>query len=53
MRYIGKFAGFTAFLVLLLNGSARSQLLINGAGSTFTYPNWLIAGSPHLLIFPR
>jgi len=38
MRCIGKFAGFVALLVLLFSGTARSQLLINGAGSTFGYP---------------
>ena len=38
MRYIGKFAAFMALLVLLFSGTARSQLLINGAGSTFGYP---------------
>src|SRR5215469_4998490 len=38
MRYIGKFAGLAAALVLLFSGAARSQSLINGAGSTFGYP---------------
>jgi len=38
MRYIGKFAGFVALLVILFDGTVRSQLLINGAGSTFGYP---------------
>jgi phosphate transport system substrate-binding protein len=38
MRYIGKFAGLAAALVLLFSGTAHSQLLINGAGSTFGYP---------------
>src|SRR5690242_13193298 len=38
MRYIGKFAGLAAALMLLVGGTARSQLLINGAGSTFGYP---------------
>src|SRR5215469_12233520 len=35
---IEKFAVFVVGLMLLLNGTAHSQLLINGAGSTFGYP---------------
>lgn len=38
MRYIREFAGLVALSVLLLSGTARAQLLINGAGSTFGYP---------------
>jgi phosphate transport system substrate-binding protein len=38
MRTIGKCAGLVTGLMLLLNGTAHSQLLINGAGSTFGYP---------------
>lgn len=38
MRYIGQLAGLVASLMLLFSGTARSQLLINGAGSTFGYP---------------
>jgi len=38
MRYIRKVAGLVALLVLVLSGTAGSQILINGAGSTFGYP---------------
>lgn len=31
MRYIGKFVGFVTLLALSLTGTARSQLLMNGA----------------------
>ena len=34
----GKLAGFVTCMMLLLKGVAHSQLLINGAGSTFGYP---------------
>jgi phosphate transport system substrate-binding protein len=38
MRYIGWSAVFVALFVCLFTGTAHSQLLINGAGSTFGYP---------------
>ncbi len=37
MSYIGKFTWLITFLLLFI-GTARSQMLINGAGSTFGYP---------------
>jgi phosphate transport system substrate-binding protein len=38
MRKLGLFMGTLASSVLLLSGTALSQLLINAAGSTFGYP---------------
>src|SRR6185437_8837974 len=38
MRILRCLAGSFALLLLILGGTARSQMLINGAGSTFGYP---------------
>src|SRR5215831_6960507 len=38
MRRIGTFIALLIGLALLFDGTAHSQLLINGAGSTFGYP---------------
>jgi len=38
MRILRCLAGSLALLLLILGGTARSQMLINGAGSTFGYP---------------
>jgi phosphate transport system substrate-binding protein len=38
MHYIQKLVRAVAFLLLVFSGTARGQLLINGAGSTFGYP---------------
>lgn len=38
MRFVGKLTAFVVLLAVLMSGSAHSQLLINGAGSTFGYP---------------
>jgi phosphate transport system substrate-binding protein len=38
LRCIRQLTGLVGLLALLLSGTARAQLLINGAGSTFGYP---------------
>jgi phosphate transport system substrate-binding protein len=53
MRYIRKLVGLMALLVLLFSGTARSQLLINGAGSTFGYPIYSKWFDDYVKIDPR